>query len=96
MKRTLRVTIAAILITVFSTTAFTGPNPRRYEYFSDGTYSTMVGAIYFPGQCPESPWEWGSTSNYRLNYSLTDCSGGGAVGCQEYYNGSWHWVTCPW
>lgn len=66
---------------VFSTTLLNNPASARpcnsilKEYYSDATYSVLIGEQYWP--CIGQPSQWGTISAFKI-VSLEEC--GGACG----------------
>jgi len=68
----------------------------EYEYYSDDTYTTLVGYYYRP--CTGIGGRTGTTSRYVIG-SQTDCRTYGTIGCYQlidefYYCGYASCVSC--
>lgn len=95
---------ALALVSLLLCAGVTYANARtwRFVYYSDATFTTIVGMELWPAVCcdPSYAQQEGSTSDYRKKYVYFDewdCEGNGqaSVICQQYINGAWYSVTCP-
>jgi hypothetical protein len=103
MRKMMRLWKAALLAVVVSSlgvaTAYGLVFNRYYQYYSDSTFTCVVGEVFLNGtHCPDDVgWETGSTTNYRRITTLEDCGTltGGSSACYQFYGGAWHQMTCP-
>jgi len=88
--------VLAILLT--ATPAF-ALYPQFARYYSDATFTTVVGAHFHASYpCPYEHWAWGNiNSNYVKieEWDTCDEEGSKTVECWAYENGAWVQVTCP-
>jgi hypothetical protein len=56
----------------------------EYEYYSDATYTTLVGGYF--ASCGGLPSSWGRRTRFIIG-SQTECRTGHTYGCWEIING---------
>lgn len=93
--------VVVLSVAVFASVAYANDRSWRFVYYSDSTYTTEVGMVFWPAVCcdPYIPYEEGTTGDYRKKYVYFDefdCEGTGqaSVICQRKINGAWYSVSC--
>lgn len=93
--RRIAIVLVVVSLLTFAVAAYAGFFSRHVYYFSDATFTTVVGQRYYPDaddECPDDYWQTGTVTNYRATYSWDDCDTV-FVSAVCVSNGSY--VTCP-
>ena len=90
--------VMAVLLVLPPTSANAGGYGRTATFYSDGTFSYIVGQRHYPevGCENDSYQEWGITSDYRHTQWYDMCGQPESENCEEKINGVWTHVDCPW
>lgn len=88
-----------VALTFAATTAHAYVFNRLFQYYSDSTFTILVGEVFEVGtHCPDdNGFSWGTTCNYRKLTIFDECgttSGGGSI-CSHFVDGQWQTITCP-
>lgn len=91
--------LATVLLLLVATPAF-AVGGETWTYYSDSSFSTVIGARYIPipsNPCPEDhEWWWGQTSGFKKIEYWSECHELGPAGTTcLVWNGGWQTVTCP-
>jgi hypothetical protein len=96
MRRPLKLAAITFVILIPAFAAF-ATFYFQNDYYSDGTYTTMVGqAIH---ECDDPPGYYTNTgdtsTSYRIHY-FTNCDNNNSGhACEQLINGAWTVVQCP-
>ena len=100
MRTLLQVSLIGVLAMSITTNAHAYQISVEHQYYSDASFSTMVGIEWIPGICcPEDQYDYvdNVTTNYRIAIGYDECGWQGSNGgnCQEWSGTGWRGVQCP-
>jgi len=102
MSRTVTVVRLSLVVALLFIVPFTSINAGGYgrtaTFYSDNTFTCIVGQKHYPeiGCENDSYQEWGITSNFRHTQWYDMCGQPAFDNCEEKIDGVWTHVDCPW